>query len=101
MSREQLALISLVPPGPPPGAPIVECVFTRRRRLDVSVKAVSGTDTDGQAVVPGTWCRFPPGKRHVGARFAVGGLTRIVRKRGFYYATRQPLWLLSPGGTTR
>lgn len=97
MSREQLALVSLVPPGPPPGAPVVECVLVRGGRTRVRV--VSGRDTSGAPAVPGTFCRFDPRKRHAGARFAVGGLTRIVRKRGFYYATRQPLWLLSPGGT--
>lgn len=97
--KAQLALVDLVPPKPPDGAPIVECVLARRRRLDVSVRAVSGLDTEGRPVVFGTWCRFPPGKRQAGARFAVGHLTRINRVRSFYYATSGPFWLLVPGGT--
>jgi hypothetical protein len=38
-------------------------------------------------------------RRHAGARFAVGGLTRIHRKHRFYYATSGPFWLLVPGGS--
>lgn len=95
----QLVLVDLVPPKPPDGAPIVECVLARRRGVKVRVKAVSGTDTEGQPVIEGTWCRFDPKRRHAGAQFAVGGLTRIHRKHRFYYATSGPFWLLVPGGS--
>ncbi len=92
----EVPLFDLVPPQPPKGAPIVECVLVRGRPR---VKAISGTDTAGQPVIEGTWCRFDPNKRHAGARFAVGAITRIPRIHRFYYATSGPYWLLVPGGS--
>lgn len=92
--KAQLLLVDLDPLQPPPGAPVVECVLRRSR---VRVRVLSAGE--GVPVEPGAWCAFPESKRQAGARFAVGKLTLIRRKRRSYYRAGGPYWLVRRGGT--